>query len=463
MDEREICFLDVGTLRRLYRRGELSPVDVTEATLNRISRLDDELNAFITVLRDSALEQARRAETELQQGVEGGPLHGVPLSLKDLFDTAGVRTTAGSPIWRDRVPDGTATAARRLMDAGCILLGKCNMLEFAYGIVHPDYGQCNNPWDIRRTSGGSSSGSAASVSAGMGWGSLGTDTGGSIRIPASYCGVVGFKPSYGRVSRHGVYPLSWSLDHVGPIARTVEDVAILLQTIAGVDPKDPTTSRSPVPDYRASLRGDVSELKLGVLVEHLDDGLAPGVGEAVEEAIAELERAGMSTQPVHMASLKEADPALLLALMPEATAIHEDLLREHASDYAEGTRSQLELGALIPAVDYVRSQQFRSRLLREFLEVLEDVDLLVSPTAPWEAPLEDPEVAAGEGFEEARRTGPYNLTGLPAITVPCGFGKDGLPVGLQIAAGPMEDELVLRAAYAYEQRAGWYRRHPTLD
>ena len=463
MNEQELCYLDIASLGRLYRQRTLSPVEATHAVLDRIRRLDDKLNAFITVLEKPSLAQARLAERELGHGTDRGPLHGVPVSLKDLFDTAGVRTTAASRIWRDRIPDRTATTARRLMDAGAILIGKCNLLEFAYGIVHPDYGQCNNPWDTSRTSGGSSSGSVASVAAGMGWGSLGTDTGGSIRIPASYCGVVGLKPTYGRISRHGVFPLSWSLDHVGPITRTVKDTAILLQAIAGQDPLDATSSAEPVPDYRAALESDVHGLVVGVLEQHIGDDLRPGVAKVTREAIAELERAGMRLQSVQIPSLEGADPALLVAIMPEATVVHQEWLRERPADYADMTRTQLELGALIPAVDYVRVQQYRRQLLNEFLEAFCEVDVIVTPTAPYEAPKEDPEVAGGQGFDEARRTGPYNLTGLPAISVPCGFGQDGLPLGLQIAGPPMSESLVLRVAYAYEQRAGWFQQRPLLE
>jgi aspartyl-tRNA(Asn)/glutamyl-tRNA(Gln) amidotransferase subunit A len=464
MNPGEICYLSISELGWMYRSKKLSPVEVTQAVLERIHRLDGRLNAFITVLDEQAIAQARQAEAELSAGQDRGPLHGIPVSLKDLIDTAGIRTTAGSRIWRDRVPDRTATVARRLEQAGTILLGKCNLLEFAYGIVHPDYGQCNNPWDPQRTSGGSSSGSASSVTAGMGWGSIGTDTGGSIRIPASYCGVVGFKPTYGRVSRHGVFPLSWSLDHVGTLARTVEDTAILLEAIAGVDPLDPTSSNASVPNYRSELDGKVKGLHIGVLEQHLGgDDLHPGVAEAALEAVSELEKAGMVVKKIHLPSLAQADAALLLAILPEGTLVHEKWLRERPQDYAEMTRQQLEMGTLISATDYVRAQRYRSHLLEELLTTFQDVDVLVSPTVAWEAPKEDPTVAAGEGATEARRTGPFNLTGLPSLSLPCGFGKDGLPLGLQVTGAPLAESMVMRVAYTYEQRSSWHYRHPQLD
>jgi aspartyl-tRNA(Asn)/glutamyl-tRNA(Gln) amidotransferase subunit A len=458
MDEAELCYLDIASLGWLYRRGEVSPVEATQAIFNRIDRLNGHLNAFITLLHEPALEQARQAEKELRQGIDRGPLHGVPVSLKDLFDVAGVRTTAGSRIWQDHIASQTATAGQRLLDAGAILIGKCNLLEFAYGIVHADYGQCNNPWDIAHTSGGSSSGSAASVAAGLGWASLGTDTGGSIRVPASYCGLVGLKPTYGRVSRNGAFPLSWSLDHVGPLARTVEDAAIVLRAIAGHDPLDDTSSREPVPDYRAASNADVRGLKMGVLEQHMGAELRPGVAETVRAAVAELERAGMQSQPVYLPSLDEASAALLLVVMPEATVIHQDWLRSRPGDYAEGTREQLELGALIPAVDYVRAQQYRRRLLEEFQTVFQQVNVIVSPSVIWEAPQEDPDISNEQGSVELLCSAAHNLTGLPAVTLPCGFGPAGLPIGLQIAGPPMSEALVLRVAYSYEQRAGWALR-----
>jgi len=464
MDRRELCYLDITHLGTLYRSGEVSPVEATQAVLERIRALDGRLNAFITVLDEPALAKARQAEAELRAGLDRGPLQGIPVSLKDIIDTAGVRTTCASPIRRDYVPQQSATIARRLEAAGAVLVGKCNLLEFAYGIVHPDFGQCNNPWDPSHTAGGSSSGSCASVAAGMGYGSLGTDTGGSIRIPASYCWVVGFKPTYGRVSRQGVFPLSWSLDHVGTLTRTVEDASILLRVVAGADPLDLTCASVPVPNYRNVLNGDVHGLRLGVLEQHMTNAdLHPGVAEAATAAVAELEKAGMVIKKITLPSLEQADVALLLAILPEGTLVHEEWLRQRPQDYAEMTRQQLELGALIPAVDYVRAQQYRARLLRECLEALQVVDVLVSPTVAWEAPQEDPSLADGDGATEARRTGLFNLTGLPAISVPCGFGPAGLPLGFQIIGAPFAEAMVLRVAHAYEQRTGWFHYHPSLD
>jgi aspartyl-tRNA(Asn)/glutamyl-tRNA(Gln) amidotransferase subunit A len=463
VDEQELCYTDIATLGRLYRARALSPVEATHAVLDRIRRLDQRLNSFITVLEQPALEQARQAEAELSRGDDRGPLHGVPISLKDLIDTAGTRTTAASRLWHDRVPTITATVARRLEEAGAVLIGKCNLLEFAYGIVHPDYGQCNNPWDTGRTSGGSSSGSAASVAAGLGWGSVGTDTGGSIRIPAAYCGVVGLKPTYGRVSLHGVCPLSPSLDHVGPLARTVADAAILLGAIAGHDPLDPSSLADPAVDYRSALEEEVRGLRMGIVVEHMiGDDLRQGVADAIWAAVRVLEQAGMRAQEIHIASLSEADAALLSIAMPEATLVHATWLHDRPEDYAALTREQLQQGARITAVEYLEAQAYRRRLRAEFLKILRDIDVLISPTVAWEAPAEDPPVGESQGATEARRTGLYNLVGLPAISIPCGFGSEGLPLGMQIAAAPLAEHQLLRVAYAYEQRAGWFRQHPAL-
>ena len=456
------CYLDIATLGRRYRDRTLSPVEATKVALDRIRMYDRQLNAFITVLEAAAMAQAQAAEAAFASGGEYGPLFGVPISLKDIIDTAGIRTTAASRIWRDHVPTQTATVAQRLADAGAILLGRCNMLEFAYGIVHPDYGQCNNPWDIDRTSGGSSSGSAASVAAGMGWASIGTDTGGSIRIPASYCGIAGLKPTYGLVSVHGIFPLSHSLDHAGPLTRTVEDAALVLQTIAGHDPRDSTSLIATPPDYRAALTGDIRGLQLGVLTQHMGAELRPGVGAAVEAAIGELERAGMRVQRVSIPLLEQADSALIDAIMPEATLVHQAWLRERPDEYAAQTRVQLEQGQQISVVAYLQAQDYRSGLRQALIAALHDVDVLISPTVPWEAPAEDPAVGGNDGAAESRFTGPYNLTGLPAISLPCGFGPHGLPLCMQLIGPPLGEALLLQVAHAYEQRAGWVVRHPAL-
>lgn len=449
MSQQDLCFLEIADLGRLYRGRALSPVEATRAALDRLARLDGRLNSFITVLEEAAMAQARRAEAELGRGEDRGPLHGVPISLKDLIDTAGVPTTAASRRWRDRVPARSAAVAARLERAGAVLLGKTNLLEFAYGIVHPDFGQTNNPWDTGRTAGGSSGGSAAAVAAGIGYGSIGSDTGGSIRIPASYCGVVGLKPTYGRVSLRGVCPLSPSLDHLGPIARTAADAAALLQAIAGPDPDDPLCLSDPPADYLGGLGAPLRGLRVGLIAEHFAR-LRPGVAELTRAALRELEGLGVELREIAMPALAGADEALLNLVLPEASLIHAADLRDHPDDYAALTRAQLEQGLRVSAVDYLRAQEYRRGLRAAMLEALGQVDLLAGPTVAWEAPAEDPPVGDPEGADEALRTGPYNLTGLPAISLPCGLGPQGLPVGLQLAAAPLAEPLLLRVGHQYQ-------------
>jgi len=450
----DLGFLGIRELGRLYRSGKVSPVEVVEALLGRIERHEPKLNAWITVLREEALTEARRIERDFQSGWDLGPLHGIPVGLKDNIDTAGIRTTCASRILAENVPSRDATVVKKLREAGAIILGKNNLLEFAYGIVHPDYGQSNNPWDPGRTAGGSSSGGTASVAAGQVYAAIGTDTGGSIRIPASYCSIVGMKPTYGLVSRRGVFPLSWSLDHVGPLARTVEDAAVVLSVIAGRDPAEPTTIDGV--DLHPEGLDDVSlqGLRVGVM-QHTGDDLRPGVRKRFEEAVELFTKEGAAVSDVTIPTLPYCDQLLMPLIAPEATSIHEPWLRTRPEDYAPMTRTQLELGAMLPAVDFVRAQRVRRRLIAEFQEVFKEVDVLLNPTVAWVAPKEDPAVAGDEGVVEARRTSPHNITGVPAVTVPCGFAEDDLPAGLQIAGPWRADRLVLQVARAYERLGVW--------
>lgn len=450
-----LCFATTRELGAGYRSRDLSPVETVRAIFDRIDRCEKRLNAWITVCREEALAGAREAERELRAGRDRGPLHGIPVSVKDNMDTAGLLTTCASRIFRNNVPQRDAAVVRKLKEAGAILLGKTNLLEFAYGIVHPDFGQCNNPWDPSRTSGGSSSGAASSIAAGMGYAALGTDTGGSIRIPASYCGVVGHKPTYGLVSRAGVFPLSWSLDHVGTLTRTVEDAAIVLQAIAGADPDDPSSVAGPIPDPARVASGTLRGARIGVIKQLMGDDLRPAVRAAFDRGVKVLREGGALIREVDVPSILYSDQALLSVLGPEATAIHERWLRERPDDYAEMTRAQLELGAIYSAADNVRAQRFRSKLMAECEQAFAAVDVLITPAVAWVAPKEDPAVAGQEGAIEARRTAPFNLTGVPAVSVPCGMAEDDLPIGLQFAGRWLEDERVLQVAYGFEQRAEW--------
>lgn len=438
----DLFFASITEIGDRFRSGDLSPVELTEASLARIEELNPTLNAFITVCAESSLATARQAEADLRRSHRRGPLHGIPIAIKDLVDTAGIRTTAGSRILARHVPDKDATVVRYLKSEGAVIIGKTNMLEFAYGIVHPDYGATNNPHDPRRTAGGSSGGSAAAVAAGMCFAAVGTDTGGSIRVPAAYCGVVGFKPTYGVHDLSGVFPLSWSLDHVGPITRTCKDAYLLTNAmrIRGCDPFEPH---------------HLSDLRFGILSQHLaGKEMQPAVRLAFEHCCAQLESAGATLIPIQIAQLELADPLLLTIVAPEASAIHARWLRQRPEDYAALTRQQLELGFVIPSLTYVRAQQFRRYLTAQFMQAFERVDVILSPTAPWVAPHEDPALVGDDGAAEARRSAPYNLTGMPALTLPCGLDADGLPIGVQLAARPYQDDDLLRVGAAIEELLG---------
>jgi aspartyl-tRNA(Asn)/glutamyl-tRNA(Gln) amidotransferase subunit A len=444
----DVAFSGIRSIGAAYRRRELSPIDVVESCLDRIARCDQRLNAWITVLGEQALVDAKNAERALAGGDDRGPLQGIPVAVKDNIDVIGVRTTCASRILADQAAaSDDSPAVRRLRGAGAIVLGKTNLLEFAYGIVHPDYGQCNNPWNLERTSGGSSSGSVAAVAAGMAYGALGTDTGGSIRIPAAYCGVVGLKPTYDRISREGVFPLSESLDHVGPIGRTVDDVRLLFEVLDGAGQAGARDGGATTIDLKGA--------RVGIVKEHLGRDLRPGVMAAFERATRILSDAGARLSEVSVPSLADADEALIDVIAPEATLVHDQWLRSRPGDYASLTRDQLELGARTSAMSYLRGQRCREKLRSEFKMVLERVDVVISPAVAWVAPKEDPAVAGEEGAIEARRSGPYNLCGLPAVSVPCGLAEDGLPAGLQIASRWMNDVDLLDFAAAFEERSGW--------
>lgn len=445
MADPHLFFSSIPQIGALYRSGQLSPVELTRQCLERIETLNPVLNAFITVTAEAALRQAAQAERELYSGHDRGPLHGVPIALKDLIDTAGIRTTCASRILKDHVPQRDAAIVRRLEAAGAVSLGKTNCSEFAMGVAHPDYGQSNNPWDPARTSGASSGGSAAAVAAGLCFAAVGTDTGGSIRIPASYCGLAGLKPTYGLVDLEGVFPLSWSLDHAGPLARSSADAALLLEGMTGK-----TFQR------HVDLRG----LRFGV-VQRGGLGVEPEVAAVFAAACEALRAAGAEVQEVEIGGLELADAAVFNVLLPEAAAIHTQWIGHRADDYASMTRQQIEMGFAVPAVTHVRAQQFRRHLTNQFLKALGLLDALISPTVAWVAPAEDPVFTGDEGAVEGRRTVPHNLTGLPALSVNAGFGAGGLPVGLQIVTRPHADALCLGLGTAMDAlfRLGDSRPH----
>ena len=458
--------LTIGQASDILRSQQLSPVELVRAFLDRIKATDDQLHSYLLVLEEQALADARVAEAEIQRGEYKGPMHGIPFALKDLYDTAGVRTTSGSRVDIDRVPAEDATTTARLKAAGGILLGKLAMHEFALG--GPDFTTpfepARNPWNTAHVTGGSSSGSGSAVAAGQCMGALGSCTGGSIRGPASLCGIVGLKATYGRVSRAGVVTLSWSQDHCGPMTWTVEDTAYMLQAIAGYDPKDPTTSRAPVPDYSLSLREDIRGVKIGV-PRHFFFSSEPGVNQEVvaivDRQLGVLEELGAELVEVTIPSLEYVRPANVVIMLTEAYAYHEPNLKSRPHEFGEMVRARFRIGGMLSASDYVQAQRTRKLVKREVAQTLEQVDLLVSPTMTQPA-------AAFEGYDSTSTvrgpsfTAPYNLTGLPAISVPCGFTEAGLPVGMQLAGKPFDEPGVIRAAYTYEQHARWFDRRPPV-
>ena len=466
MTTTDIAQLSIAESAALIGKRKLSPVELTESCLQRIGSLDARLRAFITVTREDALAAAQQAATAIAGGNYKGPLHGIPIALKDLFDTAGVPTTAGSKIMAERVPTEDAEVTVRLKAAGAVLLGKLNMHEFAFGItgVNPHYGGTYNPWDTTRMSGGSSSGAGAALASAMTLGALGTDTGGSIRAPASLCGITGLKPTYGRVSRRGITPLSWALDHAGPMARSAADAAIILKVIAGHDPQDETSSKEPVPDYTKALMDQrLKRLRIGVPQEYFFDNVDDEVLKAIHAAILVLRddlKAGVSE--VSLPLIAEAPAAVSAIMLPEALAYHKRWLAERPQDYGEDVRARLEMGLLYPAVSYVQAQRFRSLIVEEWRQkVFGRVDLLAVPTTPVPAPsLEANDLQTT--LTLTRFTGPFNLTGLPAISIPCGFTKGGLPIGLQLVGRWWDEATVLRAAHAYQQATDWHTRAPPL-
>ncbi|MEO2142156.1 MAG: amidase [bacterium] len=470
MDTLEICYMSAGDLSKLVQSKEISPVEIIEAHLTRIDATEPVLNSFITLLADQARKAARKAEKDIQAGRYKGPLHGIPVALKDLYNTGGVRTTSGSRIFDTFIPTEDCTVAAKFHQAGAILLGKLNMHQFAYGPTgeNPDYGHMHNPWNPDMVTGGSSGGSGSAAAAGQCTITTGSDTGGSIRIPAALCGIVGLKPTYGLVSRYGLSSLSWSLDHPGPMTRTVEDTAITMNVIAGHDPKDVASAKVDIPDYTSALTGDVKGLRIGIVKEYFEAPLDPQVRKAVMDAISLLESMGAEIKEVSYPMFNQSQAISSTVLMAEATAYHRDLLEKDGHQLYEPVRQRLEAGLFISAAEYLRAQQARSIFDQQGRRLLDEVDLLAGPTEPVTAPkILASKVMAGEqevGVVGAltQYTRPYNINGFPAISVPCGFSDDGMPIGLQLAGRPFDELTVLRAAHAYEQANDWHTRRPPI-
>jgi len=451
-------------ISELLRKRELSPVELTKQCLERIEKLNSTLNAFITVTSQSALEQARTAEKEMLQGHWRGPLHGIPLALKDLIDTAGVRTTAASAFFKDRIPAEDAEVVRRLKNAGAVLLGKNNLHECAYGgsSMISYYGEVHNPWDPACIAGGSSGGSAASVAAGLVYGALGTDTAGSVREPGALCGIVGLKPTYGRVSVRGVIPLSLSLDHIGPITRTVSDAAVMLQAIAGYDERNTNSANMLVPDYLAALREESKPVRVGVPRKFFYDDLDPEIAFAVEQALSIIKTLGGDLSEIELDV--PTDRTLQTA---EAYTYHADFVSRSPELYLPETLRRIRKGEDISGEEVEQRRRELQKIRGEIKHVFEDVDFLVTPTTPVPAPAiaelkQNPDLLRPRELLLLRNTRPVNVWGLPAISVPCGFTSAGLPIGLQIIGPHWREDRVLQLAYAYEQATGWHKRSPRL-
>jgi len=457
----EIAYATIAELGARYRKRDLSPVEVTQALLARIDKLDPILHAFVTLTADRALADARAAEEALGKG-DSRPLLGIPVAHKDIYLTRGIRTTGGSALLADWIPEEDSTCVARWRDAGTVLFGKLITHEFAFGLQMPGhrFPAARNPWNLDHIPGGSSSGSGAALAAGLVVGATGSDTGGSIRGPAAFCGIVGLKPTYGRASRAGVLSLSWTLDHTGPMARTVQDCAYLLQGFAGHDPADPASSRAPVHDYLAPLARDAHGLKIGVPRNYFFDGVDPEVGRAFEDALGTLRKLGAEVRDVQIPSMAGA-PSFLLILMAEAYAYHERDLREHPELYGEVLRERILAGALVTASEYMQAQRIRAEICRETAEVMKSVDVLGTPTAvkpatPF-AQAQNPDF----GFPRSNMP-PFNLTGLPTLALPCGFSSSGLPLSFQLSGRAFEEGTVLRVGHAYEQATAWHTRRPPV-
>jgi aspartyl-tRNA(Asn)/glutamyl-tRNA(Gln) amidotransferase subunit A len=458
----ETTWLSLNEASRLIQDRKISPVELTQACLKRIERLNPKLNAFITVTAESALAQAREAETEIQHGHWRGPLHGIPLALKDLFDTAGVKTTAASALFKDRVPTQDAEIVRRLKASGAVLLGKLNMHEFAYGgsSVITYYGPVHNPWSLDHEAGGSSSGSA--MAAGLCYGSVGSDTGGSIRQPSAYCGTVGFKPTYGRVSTRGVIPLSWLYDHVGPMTRTVGDAAAMLQVLAGFDPQDANSTDMPVPNYSAALRQN-GQLRIGVPRAYFYEGLHPEIESAMNAALAVIGKLAAGVRDIEMPASN--DTTILRA---EAYAYHAENVKKSPELYQPETLKRIRAGEDVTVATYIQARRQVEQYRHNIRKLFETVDLLVTPTTPVppftiSELLADMDNLRTKEILTLRNTRPFNILGLPTISVPCGFTRAGLPIGLQISGAPWAEANVLRLAQAYEQQTDWHMKRPKLD
>jgi aspartyl-tRNA(Asn)/glutamyl-tRNA(Gln) amidotransferase subunit A len=456
-------FPTIAEASALLRAGKLSPVELTRACFERVHQLDGQLNAFILPLEASALAEARLAEAEIAAGNWKGPLHGIPVGLKDIYSTAGIATTGHSALFKDHVPTDDATTVARLRAAGAVIMGKLSTMEFAIGGPSFDlpWPPARNPWDPARQPGGSSSGSGVSIATGMCIGSMGTDTGGSIRNPAAWCGIAGIKPTYGRVSRHGILPLSFTMDHGGPMCWTSEDCALMMQVLSGYDPLDPGSADVAVPDFAAVIGAPIKGLRVGVIRHFFERDLIPGAetGAALETAIGVLQSLGAVVSDVTLSPLEMYSHVGSLISRPEAFALHERYLTTTPELYGASGRGRIMAGAFVRAADHINALRHRALLVAEMAEVMRGVDVLVLPSVPDPAPLfeADPPLSFGASY-----TRPFNVTGYPALSICNGFSAGGLPLSMQIVARPFEDHIALQVGDAFEKATGYRTIRPAI-
>jgi len=466
--ESELAFLSIERAAALLRRREISPLELVDTALARIERWSSSLHAFLTILAEQARQDAKRAEKAIRRGTARSVLHGIPLSLKDNFYTRAIRTTAGSKILADFVPNQDSAVAKSLAEAGAILLGKTNMHEFAYGITgeNPHYGSSHNPWAPTRVSGGSSGGSAVAVATGMGWASVGTDTGGSIRIPAALCVIVGLKPTFGLVSVEGVVPLGVSFDHVGPLARSVEDATILLEVMAGKYPRGEIR-----PSHRALDRNRPRRFRLGWPKDFFFERIHPEIRGAIEAAAKTFQTLGARIEEISLSHLSPAVDRATNIVVAEANYYHESegYYPARSEEYGDDVRGHLEWGHNLRAVDYLGGLEARRTVIQDFARALERVDAILAPVSPIPAPpiglgqIRAPgERETSVRAELLRLTRPANVAGIPALSIPCGFTSDGLPIGLQLMGRRWGEARLLAIARAYEEATDWHLRHPAL-
>ena len=463
----EITYKSAAELAPMIKSGELSPVDLVQSCLERITQLEPTLNAFLDVWGDQALEAAENAASEIAEGNYRGELHGIPIGLKDLVDVKGTPTTGGSKVLTDNIAESDATIVTKLRSAGAIPIGKLNLVEFAFGTtgLNPNTGDVKNPWDTARVTAGSSSGSAAAVASGMVPLAIGTDTGGSIRMPASLCGIAGLKPTYGRVSRAGVLDLSWGMDHVGPMTRTTLDCALMMNALAGHDPRDHASSSEPVPDFAIGLDEGLTGLKIGIPQHYFfDDFVDAEIKESVRTALSLFAANGAEIVELPMRWVSLGRAINLGVIMPEAVSIHEQMLAAHAGLYTPAVRSRIQSGFNVSAVDYVRAKRAREWFNHQIAESMKQVDVLITPTVPIATPtIEECTPSPGNpggGSELPMFTGVFDVTGQPSHSIPCGFTSDGMPVGMMITGHPFDESTVLRVGHAYEQLTNWHQRQP---